>query len=242
MSEEAQHLMNADIRNSTKKLYSFRFAHFARYCTDLGVDPNSCSEEIILNFLTLLRRTFGYEYQTISGYRSAISKYHIGFAGTPVGSSRNIKRLIKAVFLEAPPIPRYADIWPAAQLVDYLDTLHPPANLSDYQLGMKTLSLISLHSISRTSTVAQLAPDFQHVGEQIIFRLMGLEKQSRPGHIRGEVQLHDGPRDQPSLSVALYCQAYTERTAEKRSFFASKMGSRPDRLFISNNKVRSLTF
>ena len=240
MSEEAQLLMNADIRKSTKKLYSLRFAHFARYCADLGVAPKSCPEEIIINFLTLLRRTFAYEFQTISGYRSAISKYHIGFAGTSVGSSRNIKRLVRAVFLEAPPIPRYADIWSAAQLIDYLRTLHPPATLSDYQLGMKTLSLISLQSISRSSTVAQLAPDFQQVGEQIVFRLMGLEKQSRPGHIRGEVQLDDGPQDQPSLSVALYCQAYAERTAEKRSFFSSKMGSRPDRFFISNNKVRSL--
>ena len=94
-------------------------------------------------------------YQTVSGYRSAISKFHVGLDGAPAGISKNVKRVTKAIFLEAPPIPRYAEIWPASQLVKYLETLHPPDKLSIYQLGAKTLTLVSLHSLSRASTVAK---------------------------------------------------------------------------------------
>ena len=132
MTKEARDLLDADVRKSTKKVYKARFLHFSRYCTDIGADPTTCAESVIVNFLTILRREYGYLYQTISGYRSAISKFHVGFDGVPAGVSKNVKRITKAVFLEAPPIPKYADIWPASQLVDYLGTLHPPDSLSQF--------------------------------------------------------------------------------------------------------------
>ena len=95
-----------------------------------------------MKFLAMLRREYGYLYQTAMGYRSAISRYHIGFGGVPVGVFRNVKRIAKAIFLEVPPIPKYVAIWPASQLVDYLGTLHPPDIFTTYQLGAKTLALV----------------------------------------------------------------------------------------------------
>ena len=161
----------------------------------------------------------------------------MGFGGVPAGISKNVKRITKAVFLEAPPIPRYADIWPASQLVKYLETLHTPDKLSHYQLGAKTLALLSLHSLSRSSTIAQLSPDYQQMGDQLIFSLMGLEKQSRPNHVRGTITVPSGSRDSQSLSAAVYCQAYLDRTEERRAEHAAVRGSKPDRFFISNSKV-----
>ena len=242
VSKEARELLDADVRKSTKKIYNSRFMHFSRYCSDIGVDPTTCSEEIIVNFLAILRREYGYLYQTVSGYRSAISKFHVGFGGAPAGISRNVKRITKAVFLEVPPIPRYADIWPASQLIQYLETLHPPDALSDYQLSAKTLALLSLHSLSRSSTVAQLSPVYQQVGGQLIFSLMGLEKQSRPHHVRGELKIPAGSQDAQPLSSALYCQSYLDRTEVKRTEHAAVRGARPDRFFISNTKVSILIF
>ena len=235
-------LLNADIRAGTKKIYCSRFAHFATYCSKLNLDPKTCPEEVIVNFLTYLRRTHNYKYQTINGYRSAISKYHVGFHGTPAGCSKNVQRVSKAIFLEVPPIPKYGDIWPAAQLANYLESLHPPDTLSNYQLGMKTLGLISLHSLSRSSTVAQLSCQYQDVGEHLVFPLLGLEKQSRHGHVRGELQIPAGPPGNPALNIALYCAAYMKRTEDGRSFYAVSTGSRPDRLFISNTKVFTFHF
>ena len=62
------------------------------------MDPTTCPENVIVNFLTKLRKTFGYKYQTVSGYRSAISKYHLGLSGVPVGQTKNVKRLTRADF------------------------------------------------------------------------------------------------------------------------------------------------
>ena len=102
---------------------------------------------------------------------------------------------------------------------------------------MKLLALVSLASISRSSTVALLGPDVQCVGENILFSIRGLEKTTRPGHVRSELVL---PRDnsEPALDIFLCCQDYLTRTEEKRVYYAAGEGARPDRLFLSNNKVR----
>ena len=200
LTAEAQQLLNADIRSGTKSIYRARFNHFATYCSEVGVDPISCSETVIVNFLTKLRTKFAYKYQTIAGYRSAISKYHVGFNGIPVGQAKNVKRLTKAVFIESPPIAKYATIWSADKVLSHLATMYPHDTLSDYQLGMKTLALVSLASISRSSTVAQLGPDLQCVGDDIVFSILGLEKTSRPGHLRSELVL---PVDKSDMALDL---------------------------------------
>ena len=47
-----------------------------------------------------------------------------------------------------------------------------------------------------------------------------------------------GSQDAQSLSSAVYCQAYLARTEARRTEHAAVKGSRPDRFFISNTKVR----
>ena len=237
LTAEAQQLISADIRTGTKSIYKSRFQHFSTYCVELGFDPTSCSESVIVNFLAKLRKEHGYKYQTIAGYRSAISKFHVGFSGLPIGQAKNVKRLTKAVFIEEPPLAKYASIWPADKVLGYLSTQFPHDRLSDYQLGVKLLALVSLASISRSSTVALLGPDVQCVGENILFSIRGLEKTTRPGHVRSELVL---PRDssEPALDIFLCCQDYLTRTEEKRVYYAAGEGTRPDRLFLSNNKVR----
>ena len=232
----AQQLINADIRSGTKSIYKSRFNHFSTFCAELGQNPTTCSETVIVNFLAKLRSDFGYKYQTITGYRSAISKFHVGFSGLPIGQAKNVKRLTKAVFIEEPPIAKYASIWPADRVLAYLATLYPHNLLSDFQLGVKVLTLVSLASVSRSSTVALLGPEVQCVGDNIAFSINGLEKTSRPGHVRSELLLPLDRSDE-ALDIFLCCQDYLTRTEEKRKYYAGGEGHRPDRLFISNNKV-----
>ena len=146
LTAEAQQLISSDIRSGTKNIYKSRFKHFSTYCEKLGFDPTSCSESVIVNYLAKLRTEFGYKYQTIAGYRSAISKFHVGFSGLPIGQAKNVKRLTKAVFIEESPLAKYALIWPADKVLSYLATLFPHDRLSDFQLGVKLLALVSLAS------------------------------------------------------------------------------------------------
>ena len=47
-----------------------------------------------------------------------------------------------------------------------------------------------------------------------------------------------GSQDAQSLFTAVYCQAYLVRTKERRDEHAAVKGTRPDKFFISDTKVR----
>ena len=131
--------------------------------------------------MAILSDTLGYSYSTVSGYRSAISKYHVGDGTVPVGQNRTIQSITRATFIANPLLTRYSEIWDVQILMDYLETLYPHENLSDFDLGLKTYSLCAVFSISRSSSVALLLPRFQLVGGEVVLPLAGLEKNSRPG-------------------------------------------------------------
>ena len=239
LSQESRSLLESDIRKGTHKIYKSRFGHFKLYCGDVGVDPYACPEEVIVNFLTILSRVHGYTYQTVCGYRSAISRYHVGFGTVLAGSARIIKRVTKAVFNENPPLPRYSAIWNVQTLVSHLETLHPPELMTVSDLGTKTLALIAISSLSRSSSLSLLAPTYDLQEDTIIFTFTGLEKTSRPGHVRGEMRvpvwLNSSNKD--SLNIHLYLQHYLEVTESRRAYFEAAEGHRPHGLFISNLKV-----
>ena len=248
LSDAAKHLINADIRKSTKKVYDARFAIFQQYCVNVGCDPFTCDTSHILNFLATKYEEGG-SYQTINGFRSAISKYHVGTNAIQVGNLPLVKRLVKGVFQEKPPMPRYAKFWDVSQLLEFLKTLHPPSSLSVQCLGQKTLALLSLCSVCRVSSVSKLSAEYNVFrGENgdvssIIFYLCGLEKTSRPGNVRKEIKvpIHVTGYEEDSLNLFIYLKAYLEATSDRRDLSSpNSMG-----IFISNTQVSilvSLTF
>ena len=99
LTEEAQELLQQDIRKSTKKVYDSKLNKFGKYCKDRGVETHNCPVETVVNFLTHLRRDLGLEYQTICGYRSAIAKQHDGVGEIPLGQIKLIKRITKSALV-----------------------------------------------------------------------------------------------------------------------------------------------
>ena len=104
---------------------------------------------MVLNFLGILISTLDYSYQSVAGFRSAISKMHKGWKGDTVGDTRNVHRIMKAMFLKRPPRPKYSDTWNPETLLRYLETLGPSSALSLIQLSEKLTALIALETISR---------------------------------------------------------------------------------------------
>ena len=111
LTAAAEELINNNIRRSTKKTYKSRVNIFVDYCTKQGANTKSCHPNIVINYLTKLAQDRGLSYQTICGYRSAIAKQHIGVGGTPLGMLPEIKRLVRAIFIDSPPLPRYTKCW-----------------------------------------------------------------------------------------------------------------------------------
>ena len=122
---------------------------FEAYCAKVGVGTTDCSVNVVLNFLTELVQERGLSYQTICGYRSAIARQHEGVGGVPLGQLPAVRRLARAVFIERPPLPRYADIWDVDTVLGYLEGMPPASELSLMDLSIKTASLAFIMTLSR---------------------------------------------------------------------------------------------
>ena len=94
--------------------------NFTKYCTEVGDEPSSCHQNIVVNFLTMLVREKGMLYQTVCGYWSAISKQHKGVNGVPLGHLLKIKKLLRAIFIKKPLLPRYSEIWDVNKVLSHL--------------------------------------------------------------------------------------------------------------------------
>ena len=80
---------------------------------------------------------------------------------------------------------------------------------------------------------------YQIVNNNIVFALDGLEKNSRPGQLRKEIQCPGGTASSP-LSLTACLTEYSARTAHKRSHFDKTSEKTEDgrlaRLFKANTK------
>lgn len=149
LTDQARALVDHDIRSGTHKIYLSRFRIFSAYCAEKGFSPTDCPVEVVTNFLAMLKDTKHLSYQTICGYRSAISRYHKGYGSVPLGQAQLIKRVTKACFNLAPPLAKYSAMWDADQLMRHLQTMYPHSDLSMRDLGIKAVALITVLSISR---------------------------------------------------------------------------------------------
>ena len=120
------------------------------WCTGKEIDPFRCDINSIINYLASLFQQ-GYEYGTICSHRSAISAYHDSVDGKPIGQNSQISHVLKGIFNNRPPKPRYPFIWDMQLVVDYIKQHWPRNNtLSDKELTLKVTILIALTSASRS--------------------------------------------------------------------------------------------
>ena len=124
--------------------------NFTKYCTKVGDEPSSCHQNIVVNFLTMLVREKGMLYQMVCGYGSAISKQHKGFNGIPLGHLLEIKKLVRAIFIKKPPLPRYSEIWDVDKVLSYLANGPSLARLSNMEVAQRTVTLTFILTLSRS--------------------------------------------------------------------------------------------
>ena len=209
----------------TSKTYKSIFGRFQEFCSTKHHSASSCSPDIIVGFLKSLYDK-GSSYSLINAARSAISKYHIGFNGTPAGQHRLVCQAVKAVFRLNPPLPKYHATYDIQLVFTHIKSLQPLLTLKE--LTYKTLFLLTASSISRMSSVSVLGPKllvykvswslpilqismvpFQ---DHCIVPIIGLEKTSRPGNIRGHLRIKAFTED-PSLCPVRCLVEYSDRVS-----------------------------
>ena len=138
-----------------------------------------------------------------------------------------VSQLMKGIFQEKPPRPKYTEIWDVSIVLSYLQSLSPVNKLSLKELTLKLLVLILLVSGQRGQTVHLLSIDhivsvYNCYTSQIVDHL----KQSRPGVKNPLVELRTFKDER--LCVVTTLKDYLTRTQSLR-------GSE-SQLFISYNR------
>ena len=194
------------LADGTKNGYKYAFSKFVSFCSMNNHCPKSCGPEVIAQYLKHLFDG-GSSYSSVNLARSAISKYHDGYHGNTAGTHKLVTTAVKAVFRLRPPLPKYKNTYDITLVLDYLKSLPDNDQLTLKQLSMKTLFLLIMSSLSRVSSCARLGPDllvykvikclfyFHHykfyIQDHVIVNLVSLEKQSRPGNIRGYLRIQN---------------------------------------------------
>jgi len=83
------------------------------------IDPFRFTLNYILDFLAYLFDK-GLEYNTIAGYRSAISAYYDRISGIPVGKIQQVTSLLRGIYNKRPIQPRFNFIWDVETVITLL--------------------------------------------------------------------------------------------------------------------------
>jgi hypothetical protein len=177
-SLRAANLILSSWRSGTNKQYSSVWQKFCGWCYSKQVHPVQASLAHVAEFLTQEFDT-GKCYRTINMYRSALSSVLPPIDRKPVGQHPIIIRLLKGIFNEKPPLPRYTATWNVDTVLTYLKTLHPVGELSLKLLTLKLNALLALISAQRAQTLVALDTAFMTIQpNQITFVVAALLKTS----------------------------------------------------------------
>ena len=113
----------------------------------------------ILPYLTKYFNS-GAAYRSVNVARSAISTSHTKLNGLPVGQNPLVIQLLKGMFNNRPPKPRYSHTWEVSLVTTYLASLGSNRPLSLQQLSWKLAMLFSLTCPERVSALTKL--DLRH--------------------------------------------------------------------------------
>ena len=178
LSEEATSLLLKSWRTKTNRSYDSLFRKWHSWCHSRGSDPFSgLVKEVLANL-----HDEGYIYRSLNSYRSAISSVHERVDGCPVGQHPLVIRLMKGVFNDRPPLPRYTSTWNVQMVLSYIGSLGSNGSLSLKQLSLETAMLLALTRPSRSADLSQLdIKGRQYKPDGVVFLPTGLAKQSQQG-------------------------------------------------------------
>lgn len=165
-------------------------------------------------------------YSGINTARSALSCILKPIDGIPFGCQEGVKRFLKGVYQERPPLARYTEIWDVSTVINYLNISNTNMNMKD--ITLKLVTLMSLLSAQRGQTIHYLSlKDMSFTETAVTFVISRPIKQSKPGSKPIVVKFVAYPVN-PNLCVVSTLKMYLAYTATLRN--------NEQQLFISYSK------
>jgi hypothetical protein len=181
VSDSAANLLTKGWRSGTQTAYSSAWNVWTSWCEREQIDPFQATVETVSNFLA---HSFdrGREYSTLNGYRAALSAIHPEIDGHKVGQHPMIVKLMRGVFNERAPIPKYTDTWDVDQVLTKIKSLGGNEEMTMKNLTLKLAMLMALTSACRGSELQKANLKGMVVGsDEVCFQLLKPTKTSRPG-------------------------------------------------------------
>ena len=231
LSQRAAELVIESWRDNANDAYNTAWRKWHGWCTERDINPISASVVNIVQFLVDQFDT-GLQYRTINTLRSAISSTHPDIEGSSVGSHPLVSRLLRGMFNNCPPAPRYSCSWDIRTVVEFL-TNHRSSTLSTLQLAKKATTLLALVNADRCSDLAALDRDHAHWTpdgvEFTVTRLTKKRSAKHPGPPR-KVFYASFPENNEVCPVSVL-KLYIQETAEQ----VANLGQ-PKPLFVTSRK------
>ena len=143
ISERASKVISSTRRRGLLSNYNSSWSKWASWCGERKLDPFRCAIGKVLDYLSYLFH-LGCEYRTVGCYRSAISAYHEYGYNKPVSQHPHVCALLKGVFNERPPQPRYVFIWDIQTVLYFVKCHWSGCDSSDKVLTYKLIILMAL--------------------------------------------------------------------------------------------------
>ena len=171
--------------NSTIKTYNGAWKTWASWCESRQTDPVSATVVMLAEFLNE-KHEQGAGRQYLGVLRSAVSMFSRkeGLAG--IGSDPRISDLMKGIWREKPPRPKYNTTWSVDTILSYYSKENIPSKDLDLKgLTIKVALLLSINMIGRADDLnCLLAENYAESHSKIELLLEKPQKQQRTGVLK----------------------------------------------------------
>ena len=136
ISKRASTLITSSRRIGSTSHYESGWKKFCHWCLERQISPTGYDISAILDFLAQMFEE-NFAYNTIAGYRSAISAFHDPVEGTSIGEHPRVSSLMTGIFNKRPPITKNSQIWDVEKVLSYIRNLPQNKDLSDKLLTLR---------------------------------------------------------------------------------------------------------
>ena len=149
-----------------------------QFCSSRKIDRFNPNIKEVLLFLTQLFEN-GVKYSGVNTARSALSSLLEITSNIQIGTHFLVKRLLKAIFLKAPTLPRYKNTWDVEKVLNYISSLGANENLDLTSLSYKVALLLALSKGQRCQTLYFIdTRNIEFCSDGVKIRIGDLLKQS----------------------------------------------------------------
>ena len=181
----------------------------------------------VLNFLAESHKK-GKSNATVNVARSMLSSTLPTNSTGTIGKDPLVTSLLKGVYNERPPVPRYLATWNPDTVLAYFDAT-AATELSLLQLSRKTVTLVALCSLLRTCEISSILLDSIHISDSKVSFTLGKPRKAQHSGPLQQISIDSWPQN-VSICPVSAIELYLERTQSLRNL------SNSTSLFLSSNK------